>query len=135
PPRGAEVPDLPPPHRCPTRRPHPVRRRHPFHPRVDEGRPGQRLRPDPRSAVMSMGYLPLDQIHAHENNPRRHVVADDEMVDSIRAVGVLTPVTVAPALDGDGYTMIGGHRRESGARAAGLTQIPAIIREDLVTEA
>ncbi len=84
---------------------------------------------------MTMGYLPVDQIHSHPNNPRRLAVADDEMVDSIRSLGVLTPVTVAPALDGDGYTMIGGHRRKNGAVQADLIQIPAIIREDLVTEA
>lgn len=84
---------------------------------------------------MSIGHIPLDQIHSHPQNPRRHAVADEEMVDSIRSLGLMTAVTVAPAIDGTGYTMIGGHRRSDGARKAGLTQVPAIIREDLVTEA
>lgn len=84
---------------------------------------------------MSIGHIPLDQIQAHPNNPRRHAVADEEMVDSIRAVGLMTAVTVAPAVEGAGYTMIGGHRRFDGATKAGLTEVPAVIREDLVTEA
>jgi len=84
---------------------------------------------------MSVGHVPVEQIRAHTQNPRRTAVADEEMVDSIRALGVLTAVTVAPAADGDGFTLIGGHRRYDGACKAGLTVVPANIREDLVTEA
>ncbi|NUO57276.1 MAG: ParB/RepB/Spo0J family partition protein [Hamadaea sp.] len=84
---------------------------------------------------MTLGHIPTDQIQAHPHNPRRQAVADEEMVDSIRSLGILTAVTVAPALDGDGFTMIGGHCRLDGAIKAGLTQVPAVIRDDLVTEA
>jgi ParB/RepB/Spo0J family partition protein len=84
---------------------------------------------------VSVGYIPLEQIHGHPSNPRRDAVANDDMIASVRALGVLTAVTLAPALDGDGYILIGGHRRLNAAKAAGLTQVPAVIREDLVTEA
>ncbi|MBQ3794985.1 MAG: ParB/RepB/Spo0J family partition protein [Butyrivibrio sp.] len=51
----------------------------------------------------------------------------DELVDSIKMNGVLTPVIVRP--DGDGYEMISGHRRLHAAKRAGLRKIPAIVKE------
>lgn len=81
----------------------------------------------------SFATIALTNINPHPANPRRHAVADDELVDSIKAMGVLTPVAVAPA--GDHYVLIGGHRRFDGANKAGLDDIPAVIREDLNTEA
>lgn len=76
----------------------------------------------------------LEEIHDHPANPRIDAVADDEMVDSIRAVGVLDPVMVAPGPDG-GWTLIDGHRRKDGALKAGLVDVPIHPRYDLVTEA
>ncbi|SDB51661.1 ParB/RepB/Spo0J family partition protein [Butyrivibrio sp. INlla16] len=51
----------------------------------------------------------------------------DELVDSIKMNGVLTPVIVRP--DGDRYEMISGHRRLHAAKRAGLRKIPAIVKE------
>lgn len=77
--------------------------------------------------------IALTTIDVHPNNPRRHAEADPDMVASIEAMGVLTPVVVAPA--GNGYILIGGHRRFDGANKAGFDDIPAVIRDDLDTEA
>lgn len=85
--------------------------------------------------MTTLAHLPLAQIHTHPSNPRFDAVADADMVASVEAQGILTPVTLAPALEGDGYVLIGGHRRLDAATKAGLTQLPAIIRDDLVTEA
>ena len=85
--------------------------------------------------MTTLAHVPLQQIGTHPSNPRFAAVADDDMVASVEAQGILTPVTLAPALDGEGFVLIGGHRRLDAATKAGLTQLPAIIREDLVTEA
>ena len=59
-------------------------------------------------------------------------VIDDEkmqeLVESIKTNGVLTPVLVRP-LGMDTYEMISGHRRMHAAKLAGMDKIPTIIRE------
>ncbi|MCR4691306.1 MAG: ParB/RepB/Spo0J family partition protein [Lachnospiraceae bacterium] len=74
--------------------------------------------------------IPMDQITAFKDHPYK--VVDDakmqELVESIKQNGILTPAIVRPKLDG-GYEMISGHRRMHAAKLAGLSTIPAIIRE------
>lgn len=79
--------------------------------------------------------LHLDEIRPHPRNIRHDAVADDEMVASIEEIGVLEPLIVAPAGDGDGYVLIAGHRRLDGCHKAGRTSAPAIVRLDLTDEA
>ena len=72
----------------------------------------------------------LETIYPFENHPFK-VVDDekmDELVESIRANGVLTPVIVRPDDEGT-YEMISGHRRLHAAKRAGLEKIPAIVKE------
>ncbi|MGO5314464.1 ParB/RepB/Spo0J family partition protein [Bilifractor sp. LCP21S3_A7] len=71
----------------------------------------------------------IDQIYPFENHPFK-VLDDDkmeELVESIKENGVLSPVLVRPDDEG-GYEMISGHRRMHAAKLAGLTTIPAIIK-------
>ena len=56
----------------------------------------------------------------------------DDMVESIREHGVLNPVIVRKK--GCDYEMLSGHNRQSAARIAGLTEIPAIVKEGLTDE-
>ncbi|MBE5844411.1 MAG: ParB/RepB/Spo0J family partition protein [Butyrivibrio sp.] len=78
------------------------------------------------------GTVDLDvmTIYPFENHPFR--VVDDEkmeeLVESIKESGVLTPVLVRPDDEGT-YEMISGHRRLHAAKRAGLRKIPAIIKE------
>jgi len=78
----------------------------------------------------------VDQIFPFENHPFQ--VRDDEdmedLVESIREHGVLTPVLVRPDDEGT-YEMISGHRRLHAAKLAGLTVIPAIVRNMTQDEA
>lgn len=62
--------------------------------------------------------------------PRTHFDADDlaELVHSVREFGVLQPVVVRDVGDGT-YELIMGERRTRAAREAGLTAIPAVIRD------
>ena len=74
--------------------------------------------------------IDINRIQPFQNHPFK-VVDDakmDDLVNSIRQNGVLTPVLVRPTDDG-GYEMISGHRRMHAAERAGLAAIPAIIRE------
>ena len=51
-----------------------------------------------------------------------------EKVESIAQFGVLTPLIARPLEDG-GYEIISGHRRAHAAEAAGLTEVPVIVRD------
>lgn len=79
--------------------------------------------------------LHLDEIRPHPRNIRHDATADTELVASIDEVGVLEPLIVAPSADGEGYTLIAGHRRLDGCRKAGRTSAPALVRLDLTDEA
>lgn len=73
----------------------------------------------------------IRDIHSFENHPFK--VVDDEkmeeLVESIKMNGVLTPVLIRTSNKKRGYEMISGHRRMHAAELAGLTVIPAIVRE------
>lgn len=73
--------------------------------------------------------IKVEQIYPFENHPFK-VVDDsrmDDLVESIKNNGVLTPVIVRPDDEGN-YEMISGHRRLHAAKRAGLNAIPAIIK-------
>jgi len=74
--------------------------------------------------------LPVTSIRPNPRQPRTVFEEDalDELVGSIREIGVLQPIVVRP--DGaDGYELIMGERRWRATQAAGLEVIPAIIRD------
>ncbi|MDN5926789.1 MAG: ParB/RepB/Spo0J family partition protein [Hyphomicrobiales bacterium] len=75
--------------------------------------------------------LPIELISPNPRNPRRRF-ADGDLADlsqSIREHGVVQPVVVRRA-GGDGrYEIIAGERRWRAAQLAGMTEIPAIIRD------
>lgn len=83
----------------------------------------------PRSGA-GVSEIPVDQIRPNPRQPR-HRVDPDEMTalaQSIREHGVLQPVVVARDPSG-GYVLIAGERRWTAAVQAGLTHIPAVIKE------
>ena len=74
--------------------------------------------------------IEISKIHPFKNHPFK--VLDDEkmqdLVDSVKLSGVLTPVLLRVDQNEE-YEMISGHRRLHAAKLAGLTTIPAIVRE------
>ena len=72
--------------------------------------------------------IPIIDIEPNPGQPRK--VFDEtnmkELTESISAHGVIQPIIVQE--NGSKYTIIAGERRWRGARLAGLTEIPAIIR-------
>lgn len=74
--------------------------------------------------------IEIYKIRSFQGHPFK-VVDDDkmlELVESIKANGILSPVLLRPC-GNDLYEMVSGHRRLHAAKMAGLTAIPSIIRE------
>lgn len=80
-------------------------------------------------ATTGFSQIPIDQIKANPDQPRSRF--DDaslaELADSISELGVLQPVVVEEGKDG--FTLVAGERRLRAAKRAGLSTIPAVVRE------
>jgi ParB family chromosome partitioning protein len=61
-------------------------------------------------------------------NERKTFRNMDGLIASIKAVGLIEPITVTPESD-DAYRIITGHRRYRAAKAAGLQQVEVLIRD------
>jgi len=75
--------------------------------------------------------IPIDLLHPNPHNPRRRFEAGDldELVQSIRAQGVLQPLIVRPRSDGQTYEIVAGERRWRAAQRVPLHEIPALVRD------
>lgn len=76
--------------------------------------------------------LPLDSLQRGVYQPRREIAQDalNDLAESIKKHGVMQPIVVR-RLGGDGsrYEIVAGERRWRAARLAGLSTIPAIVRD------
>jgi len=81
------------------------------------------------TAEESVSDIAIDQIDVNPNQPRKIFDSEalQELSASIRSSGVIQPIVVRR--HGHGYQLIAGERRWRAARQAGLTRIPAVIRE------
>jgi ParB family chromosome partitioning protein len=89
----------------------------------------------PRAAEGRQQEIPIDRVRRNPHQPRSDFdeAGLSELAASIAAHGVLQPIVVRAAADG-GYEVIAGERRLRAARQAGLTQIPAVIRDTSAEE-
>lgn len=74
--------------------------------------------------------IPISEIDDFPDHPF-HVVVDDamnEMADSIKKHGVLTPAVVRKKDDGR-YELISGHRRKKACELVGIDCLPVVVRE------
>ncbi len=82
------------------------------------------------AAQVDLAELPVDAIHPNPRQPRRRF--DHEatlgLAESIRVQGVVQPVLVRPRAAG-GWELIAGERRWRAAREAGVTTVPAVVRQ------
>ena len=102
----------------------------------DNRRPGQQVHLKSVDELLgitgeeSSMEIEIQKIYGFRNHPFK--VLDDErmeeLVESVKINGILSPVLLRPGDHGK-YEMISGHRRMHAAQLAGLTTIPAIIRE------
>jgi len=74
---------------------------------------------------------PIELIRRNPEQPRRTFTEAEleALTSSIKERGVLQPILIRPAPDGDGYQIVAGERRWRAAQRAGLANIPAVIRE------
>ncbi len=74
-------------------------------------------------------YLPVDSISPNRLQPRKTFSEESlkELAASVREHGIVQPIVVRPV--GEGYELVVGERRWRAAQAAGLTSIPAIIKD------
>ena len=83
-----------------------------------------------RKARTVLTALPLSAVRPNPAQPRRHFDPDAlaELAASIAQHGILQPVIVKH--DGDGYLIMAGERRYRAAQLAGMSTIPALVRDD-----
>jgi len=84
---------------------------------------------DPSTAAQAFVQLPVDRVDPNPRQPRRAIDAEAlaALTRSIAADGVVQPVVVRERPDGR-YELIAGERRWRAAMAAGLTTVPAVVR-------
>jgi len=80
------------------------------------------------SAAQQIEQLPVDLVRPAPDNPRGELGDLSELAESVRAVGILEPLIVTRTGDGAWMT-VAGHRRLAAAKEAGLTEVPASVRE------
>ena len=83
-----------------------------------------------KDVVGTVVNIPLSQLHDFPDHPFK--VRDDEKmeetVESVKAYGVLVPAIVRQRPDGE-YEIVSGHRRKRASELAGLSELPAIVRD------
>jgi ParB family chromosome partitioning protein len=75
--------------------------------------------------------IPIGQIRPNPFQPRQEFKPEDlaDLEASLRATGLLQPITVRPSPTGQGFELIAGERRYRAATRIGWTEIPAIVKE------
>ena len=83
----------------------------------------------PEQEKDSVVELKMNDINPNTDQPRKHFNEDllKELSDSIKENGVIQPIIVTKR--GTGYRIVAGERRWRASRLAGLSVIPAIVRE------
>ena len=83
-----------------------------------------------KDVVGTVVNIPLSQLHDFPDHPFK--VRDDEKmeetVESVKSYGVLVPAIVRQRPDGE-YEIVSGHRRKRASELAGLSELPAIVRD------
>lgn len=84
----------------------------------DEGRNTEEIKP-----------VALSELKPFEEQPFKVLLDEsmDELVESIKQSGVLSPIIARPHKDG-GYEILSGHRRAKACELAGITEIPTVIK-------
>ena len=79
--------------------------------------------------------IPVDMLVPYHNHKFTLYEGErlDDMVESIRKNGVMTPIIVQPLEDGN-YEILIGHNRWNASKIAGQESVPAIIKENLTEE-
>ncbi len=82
-------------------------------------------------ANRSAASLPTERIVPNPAQPRRHFSEESlrELTESIRTKGIVQPLIVRPVANSEMFEIVAGERRWRAAQAAGLHQVPVLVRE------
>ena len=85
---------------------------------------------EPAAAGDMLGTLSIDALQPGRYQPRSRMDPEAlaELAGSIKSQGVMQPILVRP-LEAGRYEILAGERRWRAARMAGLTEVPALVRE------
>lgn len=86
--------------------------------KTDEGRNIEEIKP-----------VPISELKPFESQPFKVLLDEsmDELVESVKHSGVLSPVIARPHKDG-GYEILSGHRRVKACEIVGITEIPVVVK-------
>jgi ParB family transcriptional regulator, chromosome partitioning protein len=95
--------------------------------------------PEPRAAAGTttdaaatggLQHVRLSDIRPNPYQPRKEFKLEElsELQASLKASGLLQPITLRPASNGTGFELIAGERRFRAAASLGWTEIPAVVR-------
>jgi ParB family chromosome partitioning protein len=75
--------------------------------------------------------IPIAQVRPNPYQPRKTFRPEElaELEASLKANGLLQPITVRPAPNGAGYELIAGERRLRAATRLGWTEVPAVVKQ------
>ena len=88
-----------------------------------------------KAGINSLNILPkrgrfivsIQKLLEDPNNERRTFRGMDGLIASVRAHGIVEPITVTP--EGEHFRILTGHRRYRAAKAAGLHEVEILVRE------
>lgn len=85
---------------------------------------------DNDTAAATVSTMPIGEIEPNPEQPRRDFTPEalSQLADSIKEHGILQPLVVRPRPNGL-YQIVAGERRWRAARAAGLSEVPVVVRE------
>jgi ParB family chromosome partitioning protein len=86
--------------------------------------------PETAAEAPELRELPVELIRPNPDQPRSRIdeAAIRDLAASVAAAGIVQPLLVRPVADGT-YELIAGERRWRAAQAAGLEQVPAVVRD------
>ena len=76
--------------------------------------------------MLSIVYLPLDEVHPYDKNPRKNDIAVDKVAESIQEFGWQVPIVIDK-----NHVIIAGHTRYKAAQKLGIDKVPCVIAEGL----
>lgn len=84
-----------------------------------------------KESDIQLFYCPVEHLSPNPHQPRLQVEdqAFAELIESIREQGVLQPILVTRTEPSQHYRIIAGERRWRAAMAAGLSEVPVLVRE------
>lgn len=94
------------------------------------------LKNSPKRTIKRNSFLKIQDLIPFKNHPFKLYEGQrfEDMVMSVRTMGVQLPIIVRPVAGTGTYEILSGHNRVAAAKEAGLDSVPAIIKKGLSDE-